>query len=306
MSRALCDMFTLTLTLSRRGRGDLLALAGVMQRSPGRQAVTIPKPKHLGPEYAAQFKDRSVADAYVNYPPYAAEVFQVLDGLMLDEPRIVLDMGCGTGDVARPLAALVERVDAVDPSAAMLEVGRAGGDRPNIRWVCRTAEDFAYESRYSLIVAGASLHWMDWYQVIPRMAGALSDRGYLAIVGGRGLAAAPWVNDLNKIIPSYSTNKDFEPYNLLDELERRQLFAVVGRKRTPPQEYCMSVDKYVELFHARNGFSRQRMDAHAANAFDAAVRELVTPYASEHGLTFNVTTDISWGHPLVGTRTDIH
>jgi SAM-dependent methyltransferase len=301
-------MFTLTLTLSRRGRGDLLALAGVMQRSPGRQAVTIPKPKHLGPEYAAQFKDRSVADAYVNYPPYAAEVFQVLDGLIQDEPRIVLDVGCGTGDVARPLAALVERVDAVDPSAAMIEVGRAraGGDRPNIRWVCRSAEEFDYDPRYSLIVAGASLHWMDWYQVIPRMAGALSVRGYLAIVGGRGMDTAPWMSRLNKIIPRYSTNKDFEPYSLLDELERRQLFAVVGRKRTAPQEYCMSVDKYVELFHARNGFSRQRMDAHAANAFDAAVRELVTPFAVEHGLTFNVTTDISWGHPLAGTRIDRH
>ena len=161
--------------------------------------MAIPKPKHLGTEYADQFKDRSVADAYVNYPPYAAEVFQVLDGLIQDEPRIVLDVGCGTGDVARPLATFVERVDAVDPSAAMIEVGRSrdGGDRPNVRWVCQTAEEFAYDTRYSLIVAGASLHWMDWYKVIPRMAGALSRRGYLAIVGGRGIDTAPWVNDLN-------------------------------------------------------------------------------------------------------------
>ncbi len=58
--------------------------------------MAIPKPKHLGTEYADQFKDRSVADAYVNYPPYAAEVFQVLDGLIQDEPGIVLDVGCGT------------------------------------------------------------------------------------------------------------------------------------------------------------------------------------------------------------------
>ena len=41
--------------------------------------MTIPKPKHLGPDYADQFKDRSVADAYVNYPPYPAEVFEVLE-----------------------------------------------------------------------------------------------------------------------------------------------------------------------------------------------------------------------------------
>ena len=68
----------------------------------------------------------------------------------------------------------------------------------------------------------------------------------------------------------------------------------------------MSVDQYVELIHARNGFSRQRMDAHAANAFDAAVRDFVTPFADEHFLTFNVTTDITWGHPLAGNRIDHH
>ena len=265
--------------------------------------MAIPRPKHLGPKYAGQFKDKSVADAYVNYPPYSAEVFEVLDGLIQDEPRIVLDIGCGTGDVARPLAAFVERVDAVDHSAAMIEIGRArdGGDLPNINWVCQSAEEFAYDARYSLIVAGASLHWMDWYKVIPRMAGALSDLGYLAIVGGRGIDTAPWVDGLNEIIPRYSTNKDFQPYDLLDELERRRLFSVVGRKRTAPQKYSMRIDQYVELFHARNGFSRQRMDPHSAIEFDAAVRELVDPHTPEGVLTFNVTTGITWGHPLAKT-----
>ncbi len=276
---------------------------GVLTKIP---TLIIPKPKHLGPEYADQFKDRSVADAYVNYPPYSAEVFQVLDGLIKDEPRIVLDIGCGTGDVARPLAVLVERVDAVDQSAAMLEIGRAreGGDRPNIRWVCQSAEDFAYDTRYSLIVAGASLHWMDWYEAIPRMARALSRRGYLAIVGGRGIDAAPWVDGLKMILPRYSTNKEFEPYDLIDELERRQLFTVVGKKRTEPQKYCMTVDQYVELFHARNGFSRQRMDAISADEFDAAVREVVTPFAASHVLTFDVTTDITWGRPSLMAGSD--
>lgn len=270
--------------------------------------MAIPKPKHLGPEDAAQFRDQSVAAAYVNYPPYSAEVFRVLERLIQDEPRIVLDVGCGTGDVARPLAALVEHVDAVDPSASMIEVGRAreGGDRPNIRWVCQSAEDFAYDSRYSLIVCGASLHWMDWYEVIPRFAGALSDRGYLAIVGGRRVDAAPWLAGLNQIISKHSTNKPFGLHYLLNELDRRELFSAVGRKRTTPQEHSLSVDDYVELLHARSSLSRQRMDVHAAKAFDAAVRELVAPYASERLLTFDVTTDIAWGHPLAGVRRDYH
>ncbi|MBV9278962.1 MAG: class I SAM-dependent methyltransferase, partial [Chloroflexi bacterium] len=54
------------------------------------------------------------------------------------DPRVVLDAGCGTGDVARPLAPLVDRVDAVDISAGMIERGRRlpGGENPAITWIC--------------------------------------------------------------------------------------------------------------------------------------------------------------------------
>ena len=260
--------------------------------------MTIPKPKHLGPEYAAQFKDRSVADAYVNYPPYSVEVFEVLDGLIEDEPRIVLDIGCGTGELARPLAPLVEHVDAVDQSAAMIEIGKArdGGDRPNIRWVCRSAEDFAYDTRYSLIVAGASLHWMDWYDVLPRMAGTLCDRGYLAVVGGHEINA-PWVDDLRAILRTYSTSKDRGSFNVIDQLEHRNLYSVVGKRRTTPRKHQMSLERYVDLLHARTGFSRQRMGRKSAEKFDAAVRDLVSPNVREHILSLKMVTNITWGHP---------
>src|SRR5215210_205002 len=100
----------------------------------------LPKPKHLGSEYAAQFADRSVVAAYRHRPPYPAEVFDVLAGLIAAAPhaaRAVLDAGCGTGDVARRLVSKVDRLDAVDPSSAMLEAGRRlpGGDDSHLRWV---------------------------------------------------------------------------------------------------------------------------------------------------------------------------
>ena len=264
--------------------------------------MIIPKPKHLGPEYADQFRDESIVDAYVNYPPYSAEVFEVLDGLIRDEPRTVLDMGCGTGEIARPLAGYVDRVDAVDQSKAMIRIGRCrdGGDRANIRWVCQSAEDFQYEARYSLIVTAASLHWMDWHTVLPRMAESLSPRGYLAIVGGHKIAA-PWDDDLNSIIPTYSTNRDFAPYDLIGELERRKLYSVRKRVRTAPRQHHMGVDRYVELLHARNGFSRQRMRPRPAAESDGAVRDLVGPFADGDMLDLEMTTSITWGHPSAGT-----
>ena len=147
---------------------------------------TVPKPKHLGPHYADQFKDESVAAAYLYRPPYTAELFDVLESLIQGKPRVILDLGCGTGEIAIPMAGRVDRVDAVDQSEAMLEMAqvRPGWDQENIRWVCTSAEEFDYQERYGLIVSGASLHWMDWYVVLPKMGRSLPDGAFLAICGG--------------------------------------------------------------------------------------------------------------------------
>jgi hypothetical protein len=66
------------------------------------------------PELAAAFTDPAVACAYQHRPPYPAQVFNLLAELIADEPRHVLDLGAGEGAIARPLAARVDRVDALD------------------------------------------------------------------------------------------------------------------------------------------------------------------------------------------------
>src|SRR5690348_1663385 len=122
------------------------------------------KPEHLGPEYGAQFSDPSVAAMYHLRPPYPDEVFDVLAGLIVDEPRAVLDVGTGTGEIARNLIGHAERIDAVDPSAPMLTRARMlrGGNSPKIAWILGMAETAPLSPPYGLITAASSLHWMEW------------------------------------------------------------------------------------------------------------------------------------------------
>ena len=94
-----------------------------------------PKPKGWGERYGAVFRDQSVVEHYGLRPPYPAETFEVLASLAVDGARLggtVLDAGCGPGDLARPLAARVSRVDAVDVSEPMIALGRSlpGGEAP--------------------------------------------------------------------------------------------------------------------------------------------------------------------------------
>jgi SAM-dependent methyltransferase len=263
--------------------------------------MALPKPKHLEPAYGAQFSDPSVVSAYRFRPPYPEEVYTILAGLLADAPRIVLELGCGLGEIARRLAPQMDRVDAVDPSHAMLALARAlpGGERRNIQWYCCTAEEFTYVPGYGLVIAAESLQWMDWHRVLPVIRAALTPCGRLVVLDRR-LDTVPWWSVLKPLIPQYSTNRDFQPYDLLDELARRQLFHPEGRATTTPVRYSQSVEDYIESWHSRNGFSRERMNAARASEFDARVQEVVEPYAQAGLLHYGMHVDVAWGVPRLG------
>ena len=256
------------------------------------------KPDHLGPEYGAQFSDPSVADAYHLRPPYPDEVFDVLDRLIVDRPRVVLDIGAGTGEIARRIADRVDRVDAVDLSLPMIERGRQlpGGASPALRWIHAPAESAPLDSPYALITAGASLHWMEWSVVMPRFRAMLTPNGVLALVNDH-IAATPWQRPLQQIIDRYSTNRRYRPYDLVTELESRGLFQPLGRHHSAPMVVTHPVADYVESFHARNGFSRDRMSPEAAAAFDREATAVVRPFARDGQVTLRVTGEVVWGLP---------
>jgi SAM-dependent methyltransferase len=141
-----------------------------------------------------RFSADRMAENYRFRPPYPAEVYETLLELIRGHPRVLLDAGCGTGKITLGLIDQIDRADAVDPSAAMLQVARSlpGASSAKIKWIQAAIEDAPLDPPYGLIVAASSIHWMDLERTLPRFADALAAGAMLAVLDGDARVDAPW------------------------------------------------------------------------------------------------------------------
>ncbi len=214
----------------------------------------------------------------------------------------MLDAASGSGFLARNFISHADRIDAVDFSAAMIAEGRRapGGDSPRINWICSAVEDAPLAPPYALIMVGDAMHWLDWDRVLPRFTASISPRGMLAIVE-LVIVREPWTEEILRITWPYSMNQKFQPYNMMtvvEELQKRALFEMKGSRQTADAVARQPIADLVESVHARNGFSRDRMDPRAAAECD----ELLTRAYSRHfpaGIVrLRYHGRVIWGRPL--------
>lgn len=261
----------------------------------------IQRPESLGEQFASRFQHQSVVDRYHLRPTYPPETFAMLVDLIVDQPRVVLDVGCGPGNIARPLAAYVERVDAVDWSLPMLERARLlpGGDSAKIHWLQGRAEEVEVQPPYALITAGESLHWMDWGVVLPRFARLLTANGVLAVVYVM-YQPVPWRADEQHIVQRFTTNPTYVPIDMFALFEQHRLCQKLGEQSTAPVPVQQTIGDYIAGQHARSNLSLETMTAERAEEFDTEMRTLLTPFAEDGLLTFNVGGGMTVGKPLSG------
>jgi SAM-dependent methyltransferase len=256
------------------------------------------RPAIWGPEHAAAFDDPKVARRYRFRAPYTDDAIALLRQLVDEGSRDVLDLGAGTGNLARSLAASVQRVDAVEISEVMVEEGRAspGGSSPNIRWIVGPAETAPLNGPYGLAMAGASLHWMDWDVVLPRVAASLTPEAVLAIVDlGDPLQRRP--GPVLDAIVRYSVyGSTWRGVDLIGGLVDRKLFDKFG-SASFTQEFCQTVDELIDGLHATSSLASWRIGPERSAGFDDEIRR--TAPRDADGLVTRVTvTTVTWGRPI--------
>ena len=253
------------------------------------------------PEFLATngeiFSLPSVVASYHTRPPYPEAMFDALDRLVIPGDYSVLELGCGPGMVARALCARGRRVVAVDPSEAMIALGKTleHGDSSRLEWVCSSAEAFAYPERYGLVLAALSIHWMDWDVVFPAIRQALAGGASLALVTSRR-ELPPWNAELQPLISEYSTIRNWVEHDLLELLTDGGYFKAEGSMDFPATNVS-SVEDYIESFHARSGFAREWMGETRAREFDEKLRSLLARHGVSDSVELNEAYLVTWGEP---------
>ena len=255
--------------------------------------------KHLNT--GTEFEDIDVARAYRARSAYPPELYARLCDLAPGRTRAV-DLGSGPGKLALGLAGAFGEVFAVDPSAAMLATGREldQGRHRNVRWVQATAEALPIPTPCDLIVAGASIHWMDHAIVFPKLAAALGRDGVFAIVDGDGPHEAPWKAGYLALLARWVGRMGGvfgDPAFRARMTAHEAWIGIIGRE-TFAATVQQDVEAFIESEHSRATWARAKMGAELADRFDADLRDLLTPHARHGQIEFQTLSTIVWGHPV--------
>jgi len=145
------------------------------------------------PTWSGRSKDSEFAGTasdYLRYrPPYPDEFLAQLRARAATTGRgVLLDLACGPGRVAMPMAPYFDRVLAVDVEPEMIDVGRSAADRlgvRNIEWRVHRAEELDLRGRsIELVAIGEAFHRLDQTRVVELALHWLRRGGGLATLAG--------------------------------------------------------------------------------------------------------------------------
>ena len=219
----------------------------------------------------------TVAEQYERARPlYPDELVDAIPG------RLVLEIGCGTGQLTRALVARGFDVTCVESGANMAAVARRTA--PDARIVVSRFEDWEPDGVYDTVCSATAWHWLDPEVAPGKVHGLLRPGGALAVIGTHHVVppdADPFFRDIQS---AYAAIGDGIPVDDLPDvddirhddavrLRATGLFDVEDRAWVRVIEY--DAESYIDVLGTYSGHIAMT-DDERATIFDA-VRRLAPP-----------------------------
>jgi|TARA_Y100000310_G_scaffold295298_1_gene326505 SAM-dependent methyltransferase len=251
-----------------------------------------------------RFQYQSVVDRYRLRPEYPDEIHDQLRSFV-ERDSTVLDIGCGPGKLSYRIAPHVSRVAAVDLSAGMIAAAIADSrDDSNISWLVGDIHTTRLDVGYDLMMAGASIHWMNWDALFRMLEPLQSARGKIVFLEGDGAVNQPWgfdelellkalQLDINEQRPEWVDRASF-PEKVKENLVIHPLFTRQGSISVVHRVH-KTIDDYIEVNFSRQSCALDCMPRVRADQFRFDMLELLTPHADNGLLSYDVRVICEWG-----------
>lgn len=229
------------------------------------------------------------ADYYERFRPRYPDV--MLSDLLARVGRVctLVDIACGTGQIAVPLARRVDRVLAVDLEPDMIGVGRAVADKAglsNISWQVGKAEDLSIAAHsVDLLTIGNAFHRLDRELIGAKAKEWLSPAGALVVMGygihpNSTEPKAPWQEIMSRVARKWTGPPSEAVRRALagpahDEFLASAGFAIEQLGWTTPRRWTL--DELVGLTFSIS-VSSKRVLGDMADAFEAELRSELLGY----------------------------
>lgn len=187
------------------------------------------------------------AEAYERgRPSYPhASVDWLVGQLGLGAGRVVVDVGAGTGKLARSILPSGAAVLAVEPVAAMRQV--LSRELPSVRALDGTAEALPLvDQGADAVVAGQAFHWFEGEAALAEFHRVLRPDGRLGLIWNRRRLGQPLQRAIDEIIEPYRAGTPSLGSGAWRRaLERSSLFEAVAELKVPFDQH-LDPDQFVD------------------------------------------------------------
>ena len=244
------------------------------------------------------FMAAEVADLYGHRPPYARGAYAFVLENAPSRGRL-LDLGCGEGKIARPMAKHFDQVVAVDPSAHMIDLGKSldNGDAANLHWLCAKAEAAALEGQFDLMTFASSIHWMDPGMLFAKLQRHVVPNHLIAIVAGDEPFEPAWAPEFQAFLEKWVPKVTGRPLGSQEWQTSRTRhldhLSVVLARDFLSDPFEQTIDSFVLCQQSRNTFARSKLGRQAGD-FETELGRLLEGHTNNRGmLSYRVKTKVT-------------
>ncbi|MNW56255.1 putative methyltransferase YcgJ [compost metagenome] len=203
-------------------------------------------------------------------PPYPSSLIRFLvNKFSLNGEGRLLDLGCGTGQLALRFSDWFEEIVGVDTESEMLdEANRLSSDKKldNVKWVQGRAEERVCDwGVFRLVIIAKAFHWMDRESILDILYNSSDTNGGVAIIDNTGKQEPlRWQLKVNEVVRRWlgdarrAGNSTYTPpKERYEDIVRKSGFKNVQRHILPSYSYTWTVDSIIGNLYSTSFASKR-------------------------------------------------